>query len=559
MSKSISFTSATTHKIIKYKFAEDQKTKRQKIQHQTVTHQTEKRRDIQSENENQAIRKKAKHEIAVDDATDSQRLEHKKNDLSGSTTDYSDEVNQSSFNSNESSDCLASDDSPDDSEYESEGESVYQPCRRAGKGSYALARQFSSKNGKHVAVLSPVNSKKNLKIYSREARIKAWFFKILYPSSPVHLIRYKRRLRLILPFFPGSTYIDLKIKNQAELLRYCIAAIKQVLKKCHANDLVVVDLKDNNIIFGESGEAYLIDGGISKTHGKFIDKGFRKKTRKEIREARKKFWHIAPECWSKKKIKADKNMDIYSFVSMMLGLAIKKEICVNRWVNEWMNDCLNVINPELRPSLDEIEQSLNAFLNISLSIRRILSLHVDFSQQTCERNIHRHKRQLLKKLDQLIASKEFITACQTVNIHTYDVDIEKCLDKKKLEIEKSAQQQLCLIQPHKLDKKKPEQENAAKRTRALFFRRRNVNQAMKNHCERFRFEREMFLHHYPSNTLFSASSISKGNPYITNISFCLSLILLCKNLTNFFSPRRTATNSTPISFKRSIFIFLPIA
>ena len=242
-----------------------------------------------------------------------------------------------------------------ESDYEDDEGTEYRNQGLLGSGSFVRARKFQSKDGRRSkAILDPYNKQINDEVWG-EVRSKYEFFKALYPEEEIELIQDEQTYRLVLPLFPGKTYKELgSVSNEEEQINRFLSAI-YALRDCHNKGYVVVDLKEDNILYdSESGKSYLIDGGIATKEGKRLHPQFKAENEEYAKWIRRQRPFYAPECFGiEKSPKAVKTMDIYSLGSMM------KRIFKNPTPEllELINQC-QAENPNKRITLDELEKRL---------------------------------------------------------------------------------------------------------------------------------------------------------------------------------------------------------
>lgn len=243
-----------------------------------------------------------------------------------------------------------------DSGYESDGQTVYRPKKKIGQGNYSRARLFESRNRDRVkVVLDPVTSEGFKEL---EIRAKTNFYQILYPDQGVQLFKDKKTYRLVVPLVPGKPYEQTHFKDKIQQIKLFRSAIEAV-KKAHQLQLIIIDLKEDNIYFDEnSGVSYLIDGGLSALEGESINYDiFCKDSVYDVMMARKKYKYLPPECWSTKEVPACKSMDVYVLGTMM-----------NRILTVFDSELVAIIkscikdNPNERPGLDELDKRLENLL-----------------------------------------------------------------------------------------------------------------------------------------------------------------------------------------------------
>ncbi|MBN9228573.1 MULTISPECIES: protein kinase domain-containing protein [Legionella] len=248
------------------------------------------------------------------------------------------------------------DNSSEESCYESEEGTEYYPVKTIGSGTYANARKFQSADGQRSqAVLKPLDQDN---IDYKEVYNKYKFFKTLYPTQNIKLIKREDTYRLVLPYIAGIPYESLHFTSKRQQIKLFISAI-EALKDCHNKGFIVLDLKADNIHYDmSSGKSYLLDGGLSIKENKLLDSDiFAVETNEERISKRKKYTQIAPECWSQTPIPAKKSMDVYALASMMQSVLKKPSPDINRLIQS----CL-VPRPERRPTLHTLEKQLRKLL-----------------------------------------------------------------------------------------------------------------------------------------------------------------------------------------------------
>jgi serine/threonine protein kinase len=237
-----------------------------------------------------------------------------------------------------------------ESGYESEGGTAFKFNKKIDKSEDTLAREFISDEGKTIAILSPLNKK----IDFEEAHKKYQFFNLIYPGQGTQLIEAQGTYRLALPLLPGKPYHKLIFSSQ-EYARIVFLSAVQALKDCHEKDIILIDLKEDNILFDEaSGKSYLIDGGTAVPIGEMIDPVFQKSSQFFIDSCRIENTSYAPECFSFERELATEAMDIYSLGSMMVytaGDLLGPELL------DLAKACQNE-DPRKRPNLEELEEKL---------------------------------------------------------------------------------------------------------------------------------------------------------------------------------------------------------
>ncbi|MBA2651979.1 MAG: hypothetical protein H0U73_06925 [Tatlockia sp.] len=245
-----------------------------------------------------------------------------------------------------------------ESEYESAEGTIYKPGDDIGIGEFSRARGFYSKENqdKTKAVLKPAEPEK---VDFKEINRKYKFFKTLYQNQGVHLSESESTYRLVLPLLPGELFQKIIIAHEEEARTMFLSAIR-ALRNCHQNGLIVIDLKEDNILYDkETDHSYLIDGGFSVKSGRMIAEIFQQKSQEDIENKIKDYSFYAPECFSLDRVLATEAMDIYSLGSMMKYLT---ESILAPDVRELCYTCINQ-DPTQRPTLDELELKLIEIAN----------------------------------------------------------------------------------------------------------------------------------------------------------------------------------------------------
>lgn len=285
------------------------------------------------------------------------------------------------------------DESGNNSGYESDEGTYYQPQKELGSGTFSRARKFQSITGKTRAVIAPLSTKS---ADFKEVETKYQFFKALYPDKDVRLFKRGTTYRLIAPLISGERYDHLSITSPEELINIFLSAI-EVLINCHNKGCIVVDLKEDNIYYDTStNKSFLIDGGISVRQGEYVDPIiFKAPTAEAVKAFREKYYHIAPECWSTAVVRAHAAMDIYSLGNMMARV-IRKRLSTNPDRHQLLKitDSCQRKDISQRPSLDALRETL---LIMSLP-RRIKTLPVNFEELKTGESIKSHKNALLTNL-----------------------------------------------------------------------------------------------------------------------------------------------------------------
>jgi serine/threonine protein kinase len=213
---------------------------------------------------------------------------------------------------------------------------------------------FQSKTKKAVTVLNPVKTAGDIE----EARVKHRFFKTVYPDKQSHLFAIGEGYRLIVPHIPYTPYNKLTI-NSPEFQKTLFRSAAHALKDCHDKEIVVIDLKTDNIYYDSHTEkSYLIDGGLSAPIGTPVDSlAFQKSNQRYVEQYKKEYWHIPPECWSVRPaaVLSAPKMDIYSLGVVMYDLLKKPTIEIQSLIDS----CLKK-DPNDRPTLEELISTLES-------------------------------------------------------------------------------------------------------------------------------------------------------------------------------------------------------
>ena len=236
-----------------------------------------------------------------------------------------------------------------ESGYESDGETKYSPVKKLGEGEFSTARLFKSESNKSVVVLNPLTTPGDMK----EAEVKHRFFKRIYPDQTSYLFEIAEGdYRLVVPHVPYVSYEDLTIDTQ-ELQRILFHSAAQALKDCHDKEIVVIDLKMDNIYFdAKTQKSYFIDGVFSALKGTTIDPFvFQKESPEVVAQFKTEYEYIPPECWSVEPVPvlATPEMDIYALGILMDDLLKESDSQVKLLISR----CLNK-DPMSRPTLGEI-------------------------------------------------------------------------------------------------------------------------------------------------------------------------------------------------------------
>lgn len=333
-----------------------------------------------------------------------------------------------------------------ESGYESDGGTFYDATSVIGEGDYAQARKFQAKNGRHKAVLTP---KKSQEIDYEEVQAKYEFFKTLYPSHDVELLKERGSYRLVLPLLPGLPYQKFDAANKKQQIKLFLCAI-EALQDCHVKGYVVIDLKEDNIHFDEAtGRSYLLDGGSAVKKGQPLTR-FQKETPSVLGKYRTKFTVNAPECFYENPV-ASEEMDIYSLGNMMeyqfrdaeKNLIDLFHLCQNR-------------TPAQRPSLWRLKLKLlnlpgakeiqSELLRVQLRVQAVgivqslLDFRVDFSEKNTKKEIENHRNNLIETLNNLFKSHDELNKnYQALALNHEAIPVQIAFDKKKQEIEQFAQ------------------------------------------------------------------------------------------------------------------------
>lgn len=265
----------------------------------------------------------------------------------------------------------AHDVSDDDSSYESDDGTLYQPKETLGEGAYAKARLMKSRDGKKRVVLEPRKLDPQARI---EATQKCYFFSLLYETQRSQLFipsqtattneKANYVYRLVLPYLPGETHSKYLNKHGALVNFFqqinCFLSLVLQLKKLHSAGYVYLDLHSNNVLYdADTGKSYLIDGGSLFKIGDGISSQFTRESLYAIDVRKKLLSHYAPECWTldyQPPASAHTSMDVYS-----LGLTLRSGLLkglIDDDLRLMLRACRS-ITPSQRPSLSHLEQSLN--------------------------------------------------------------------------------------------------------------------------------------------------------------------------------------------------------
>ncbi|WP_028387985.1 protein kinase domain-containing protein [Legionella fairfieldensis] len=301
-----------------------------------------------------------------------------------------------------------------DSTYESDDENnkdTYTFRESKGEGSYCIVRLFSSSTNKSRVILSPQNKE----IDAEEVFHKYWFYRTIYPREKTRLFKIKQNTcqlivpemtideknfslmdkesyRLVVPEIFGTLYSELSIRNSNNFIQIYLSAVK-ALKYAHSRGLIIIDLKEDNIVYNEkSKESFLLDGGFSRKKGELLPSLFFSKDMSTKYNLIEKFKYFPPECWFRQEIPpspASPSMDVYILGVMMSILQTKNKLS-NTEITQLMNACTNQVI-EQRPSLDELEVTLTNLLEKTDSFYDEFRSIKDIEEAT------RHKDHLLAK------------------------------------------------------------------------------------------------------------------------------------------------------------------
>lgn len=327
-----------------------------------------------------------------------------------------------------------------DSDYTDDGEAFY-PEARLPSGNFAEVRRFKSENNGYRVVVSP------LKLNFVEVEAKEQFFKALYPEQSVFLVEKEDTYRLVLPLIPGVTYEHFKGVNDLGSQIQLFLAATRALQDCHQKGYIVVDLKEDNILYdNETGKSYLIDGGTSAKKGSQINEKFCLSSEEAILAARKKCPFYAPECFSLGRSRVDESMDIYSLGNMMdfiLKDVIYPEI-------KLLTQACQKQDPSARVSLEKLERQLDILLHLAntsqVKDENILITYCEliegindhFSAVTLE-SVEAHYKQLMTQISELESDEIFIKAHEAYKAldDKEEKTVEKAIESKRQAIQQN--------------------------------------------------------------------------------------------------------------------------
>ncbi|WP_028387986.1 protein kinase domain-containing protein [Legionella fairfieldensis] len=279
----------------------------------------------------------------------------------------------------------------EESAYESDNDTYYLDKRKGkiGKGGYNRARLFlSTTTNTSKVILSPLKKKEEegKKIDEEEIFNKYWFYRTIYSNEKISLFKKNKNTcqlivpeinaneqtfsfnegesyRLVVPEISGKIYSLLEIKTPTYFIKIYLSAI-QVLKYAHSKGIIIIDLKENNIIYNEKHkESFLIDGGFSRKKGEFLSSHFACKDAANKAKNINKYNYLPPECWFLEEsgpLRAVPSMDVYALGTMMQRLQEINNLSSHE-ITQLINTCKNEVI-EQRPSLEKLEVELTALL-----------------------------------------------------------------------------------------------------------------------------------------------------------------------------------------------------
>lgn len=345
------------------------------------------------------------------------------------------------YNLAKSSKDSTDDDSGNESDYQSEGETIYFPEKILGEGKFSRAVLFESKESGSRVIEYP---RPDDDVDFQDAQAKYAFFKALYPDQDVQLFQFEDTYRLVLPLIPGRSYDDYAaVKTLKQQTKIFLAAVKS-LQDCHHKGYVVIDLKADNIFYdSKSQQSYLIDGGLSALEGALINDMFCV-SNENAKLYRKQYKFYAPECFSISRMRAAKSMDIYSLGFMIADLWENK---LHPQLASLTQACV-AQDPTIRPTLESLEASLTQILQeidpkqvIQKRLEDIKNLKEKLPRPMTEETMVAWLAACRSTLDQFIQK---ITQAKIPNedYRELDVIIEKTITSKLREIEDCYQQRL---------------------------------------------------------------------------------------------------------------------
>lgn len=335
-----------------------------------------------------------------------------------------------------------------ESGYESGDGTEYRAHTQIGKGLYARARLFQSKDGqKKKVVLDPRNAQM---LDIAEAKAKYDFFRALYglQSAELYIEEYVRRItdyRLVLPLIPGISYLSLRGNDKRQHIKLFFTAI-QALRHCHSEGYIVLDLKEDNILYDErTGQSYLIDGGFAVMKGE-VQPRFRMRSEAQAMEYKQNYPHYAPECFSVIPVRANESMDIYSLGYMMAYVCTLADAAL-----EGLFELCQAPDPSLRPTLDQLEEKLLALpqakaIKVELLNARAVALaqslsnfKVNFSDKNTNKALEKHEKFLKDMLKNFSKTHDELRNESEKLGFDFGEDLNQMIKDKEEEIENIAQ------------------------------------------------------------------------------------------------------------------------
>lgn len=230
-----------------------------------------------------------------------------------------------------------------------------------GVGKYSKARLFQTKDAtKSIVVLDPAENTTEAD-YS-EVYAKANFFQKLYPSKEPILfesrIKERKTYRLILPFIKGVPLSQANLNTPDKIISALLSVIR-ALQHAHSKNIIVLDLTLPNILYNTAtNQSYLIDGGLSAPLGEPVRQEVFQVNQKELEALQRRYYHLAPECWSIKPTSAlaQTSMDVFSFHAFVMLLSRHTNIPI--WIMDCFENC-NSPKESLRPTLDMLASRLH--------------------------------------------------------------------------------------------------------------------------------------------------------------------------------------------------------
>ncbi len=229
-----------------------------------------------------------------------------------------------------------------------------------GKSDFARALEGTPEDCPQV-VLTSIN--KTLTASEIEnARLKHQDTAEMNPGVPVKLFLFKDKgKRQVGPLARGETISNLKVNTVKEGLKI-YTAVAAALQDFHKNlKKVHMDFHGGNVLYGDD-KAMIIDPGNAVALGQPLKTKLYGDDR--FIAEKKKYWQIAPECWSKTPVLAQTSMDVYAFSTLMhskmkhLITKDPKGRVLESLLESGMNE-----NPSLRPSLKKLIANANHYLS----------------------------------------------------------------------------------------------------------------------------------------------------------------------------------------------------